>query len=461
MSSKPNNFHKFLEQINQFPQKRESPYIFQIGFDFGTSYSKCIYRDLVKNKSFIFTFNNKKKLEFLLSSSIIYKNNIFSINDQNQQYPEHGLWHIKMAIADLAKKKYTSPTLSYFNKIANLKPGSLEQEEFIKACGLFYLSRALNFVLRSIRNQFQDFGENLNDEMYVTMGIPVSDIEDKTTEGVFLELLEKAWTIACNHESLPKYSTYQDMKTILSETICCSKVCHVYPEVSANIQAFKESSNFPGSSRRIYLVSDVGAGTVDQCCFTCYQPIGRQDTDNYFSAQVFNLGSRIIEYNCTRELGKTEEEWRQRKEKGEITPKMESILHSIANKLEREVRNSTLNQLQERLYHFGEYITPKKSILSNTYLIFSGGGDMKLPYHKGVIDALTCEVGCPSPSGWKDRIITLGVPQDIKFPKGCQEKNWMKRLYVAYGLSFKYENLSAIKLPSETKIQPDPQSESR
>lgn len=34
--------------------KRLDPYFIQIGFDFGTSYSKCICRDVMKNKAWVY-----------------------------------------------------------------------------------------------------------------------------------------------------------------------------------------------------------------------------------------------------------------------------------------------------------------------------------------------------------------------------------------------------------------------
>ena len=71
---------------------------------------------------------------------------------------------------------------------------------------------------------------------------------------------------------------------------------------------------------------------------------------------------------------------------------------------------------------------------------------MKHPYHTSVIEALQSFFGNPlqddgssAKALWEDRVIQIDTPLDLNLPKGC--KNWMKRLYVAYGLSFKYEEL--------------------
>ena len=47
----------FIKRISPVGKKLRDPYVFQIGFDFGTSFSKFVYRDLAKDKSFVFTDN--------------------------------------------------------------------------------------------------------------------------------------------------------------------------------------------------------------------------------------------------------------------------------------------------------------------------------------------------------------------------------------------------------------------
>ena len=68
---------QFKRPQSQRNQSRD-PYVFQIGFDFGTSYSKCVIRD--RDKAFVFSFDLQGKREFLLSSSILYRDGFFSTN---------------------------------------------------------------------------------------------------------------------------------------------------------------------------------------------------------------------------------------------------------------------------------------------------------------------------------------------------------------------------------------------
>lgn len=445
-------------------------YRFQLGFDFGTSYSKCIYRNL-GSKAFVFTFDLNGRKEFLLSSSIICKNNTFYINEGNQQYPEHGLWHIKMALADLAQKKFSSPTLSRINQKFGLQPNSQKQTEFVKAACLFYLSRALRAVRSGILVRNPDFGKHDQDDMYVTMAIPVSNLRDNDTKNAFEDILKKAWRIACQTGPLSTQTSCQEMVAALTqESDPLDNSCHVYPEVSANIQPFRVSSQSPGDSANIYLVTDTGSGTVDQCCFTLTSRQKTGELINYFSAQVFELGSGAIERRCSATENGSIEKWRRMKELKQVDPILQQVLNEIAKELNRKASATTFRQLVGQLHDFDTQTdddkvktprnTPERAIRLHLYLIFTGGGDMDNPYHKAIINAVQELFEYPlknefttNKSIWQDRVITISKPEDLELPKSCDD--WMKRLYVAYGLSFKYEELPGIWLPNGKEVDQD------
>jgi len=85
--------------------KRSDPYFVQLGFDFGTSYSKCICRDMMKNKAWVHIYSKSqdKELPFLIPSTlVIEKNNISHVADTSIHYPENGLYHIKNALVLVA-----------------------------------------------------------------------------------------------------------------------------------------------------------------------------------------------------------------------------------------------------------------------------------------------------------------------------------------------------------------------
>lgn len=447
------------QRIAHTPQRRTSQYIFQLGFDFGTSYSKCIYRELHRNRAWVFTFTDSQgRQQYLLSSSIRYRNGVFSLNAANVQYPENGLWHIKMALADMAAKRFNSPVLTPFYVASGARPGSARFESFVKCAALFFLSQALRAIRKHILASFPDYGAHPQDEMYVTMAIPVSNMADRDTEALFLQLLGKAWNLACGTE-LPDVSDirWETMELLLKKPQPADDVCSVYPEVSANIQAFINSAASPGRTSNIYLLTDTGAGTVDQCCFTFYNRQGHEDSVNYFAASIFELGSGVIDRRCVEQFGGDVEQWRVVKESGNIR-RIYRAVTGIENELRNNVAGQTLKQLQRHLYD-GHGVWSPDSIRHYVFLIFAGGGDMNMPYHTAVIDSLRQAFGLPvqhmrdgttRKEQWENRVITMPVPADLELPDGCG--HWMKRLYVAYGISFNRRELPAVRLPDETAL---------
>lgn len=458
-----NNNHS---QLTTSSHTNRDAYVFQIGFDFGTSYSKCIIRELTKDQAFVFTFDHNGRAEYLISSTIIYQNNRFRINSENVQYPENGIWHIKMALVDIAHNNFTSPTLSQYNKSAGLIPGSPEQKKFVKSACLFYLAKTFGRIHEEIYRRFPDFGTHEGDDIFINMAIPVRDFEDKKTIDLFEELLEKSWSAVENNKNFSEQPTLEEMNLLLGQVITSKDKCRVYPEVSSNIQAFIKSPMFAGKSSDIYLVSDTGSGTVDQCCFTFYDPDLYEDTINYLSAQVFKLGSGRIELKCAEKFGGDIDKWRYFKEENinDKLSKINFIKNDILGDLRQSIVKYTIPQLYNHLYK-GRNVDPTSTIKRKLYIIFSGGGDVDMPYHQAVIHALQYKFGSPindssnRKEDWVDnRIIPIiDIPTNLEIPGN--RKDWMKRLFVAYGLSF--GALPKYMLPKETEIITETRTERR
>lgn len=252
---------------------RSNPYVIQIGFDWGTSYSKCIYRDLGKNRAFVYTFESNGREEFLISSSILYKDDKLYLNKSNEQYPNYGIWNIKMALSDICNKLYSSYSLNQFKKFTLIQHNEYSLKLFIKACSIFYLSKILQQIRTKIISTYHDFGQHPGDDMYVTMAIPVSDISNTYTKSIFKEVLGKAWYLACHKDLLGNLIARKTMEDIIQKNYKTDDlVFNVYPEVSANVQALCNSPYASINDTRIYIFTDIGSGTVDQCCFTFFSP---------------------------------------------------------------------------------------------------------------------------------------------------------------------------------------------
>lgn len=100
-------------------QERKDPYLVQIGFDFGTSFSKCIYREVIQNQAWVYTSNRYHSPEqpFLIPSTIVYDGEKFKRHeDSRYQYPTGGLYHLKFALEKVALEDWNASVLNGYKK---------------------------------------------------------------------------------------------------------------------------------------------------------------------------------------------------------------------------------------------------------------------------------------------------------------------------------------------------------
>jgi len=64
---------RVISDTTPIKPKSRQPYLIQIGFDFGTSYSKCVCRDVMTDKAWVHIPNKCRgqELPFLLSGALI------------------------------------------------------------------------------------------------------------------------------------------------------------------------------------------------------------------------------------------------------------------------------------------------------------------------------------------------------------------------------------------------------
>lgn len=275
--------------------KRE-PYIFQIGFDFGTAYSKCVIRDLNIDNAFVYIpkFSIDDNMPFLFPSAVCFENGFFSTYKSKFNFfakEDIKLNYLKLALEGIINRRNVNIIKKYQNCS---KPFNIETNTFVFLSTVFFLAKSISDILTYIKFKFQDYGKNEHDMVAINMCIPVYCANEKRIELVFAKALNCAWNISTYLTNIDKVSI-QDLiiytKQAFKLRTKSEDFCYIYPEVSANMQGFVRSRvSQPGT----YLFSDIGAGTVDQCIFIFDKTDGI-DKVAYISADVFLLGSSIIE----------------------------------------------------------------------------------------------------------------------------------------------------------------------
>lgn len=432
-----------------FPSNdQRDPFIFQIGFDFGTSSSKVVIRDINIDKAWVFQHYDAKKLSaILIPSVVLFDNDTFTIHDSiNKLYPKNGLYHLKVALEMVALSKLDAQILHEYGNIIG-KNCKYSPSEITKMATIFFLSLWLKRVVAHIKNKYPAYGSLKEDQIRVNMAIPVEDICDENVRGLFRSMLSIAWELKSESiiDTSIKIDDLYEYISIISDNNCTENdLCQVYPEVSANVQAFIRSPASSPDQTTIYFFTDVGAGTVDQSVFTF---AGREERKlNYFAGKVFPHGSRSIEFHacCKNPTIQNLEYWRRVKEKGNENKNIITAKYKVYDDVYRD-NQKTLHDTQKCLPE-GNGISKQKTLQEKVKFIFSGGGFISFPYKDAIIDSFKYITTYNH-----DPIVTsMPYPEDLELPEKCRK--YITRFYVAYGLSFLFDDLVMHSLPSENKI---------
>ncbi len=424
--------------------KRE-PYFFQIGFDFGTAFSKCICRDINTDESWVYVSPkfSGHDLACLCPSLVKLDGDYFCCSDHaDAHYPANGLFHLKWALKEVASNNRDAQVLDFFKDASDSEDYSF-LTIFIELCVIYYLAGVLGEIRNSIRKRFGDFGNNPGDYMAVNLGVPVAFAEMLRIREMFHGALCDAWGLADKLAGHPKIKI-KELKGLCIEKQYRVKeniqeACFLVPEVSANLQGFVKSRvSMPG----IYFFSDTGAATVDQCIFT-FTRKKYQESLNYLHADVLPLGSSQIEYLAASQKNGSEythwsdlEKWRKCKERGDDDPALVMARREILERLSK----STLKNLsvsRRKLYCHDQ--------LEETRLIFGGGGHCDNPYKQAVLYPFSYPTIFNKPINPN----IIGIPKPTDLSLNNDQSSWLPRLSVAYGLSFNRFDLADNLFPHQ------------
>ncbi len=425
--------------------RTEEPYFVQIGFDFGTSFSKCVCRDVVTDRAWVHIPERSAHLElpFLIPTVLTFGDGrVRRAGREAGFYPEDGLFHMKIALEKAALEAWNDQVFEPFCRLFGTgDPGRLR--EVVEATNVFFLAGALGEVRREVKRRLKGFGSHPRDHMAVNMAIPIADAEQPRVYELFSDILRTAWMLSdplagCSEIRLAELLGLVAEKRRPSGEEAANS-CFIYPEVSANVQGFVRSRV---SSPGIYLLSDTGAGWVDQSVFIFLR---RDDGEllSYLDASVLALGSSQIEFRAASREGRMDvsslEQWRERKERSNNEPQHEHVLAFARNAVAAELAQGTRTTLAK-----AKRKLCCKDQLQDTRVIFSGGGHCPNPYGSAVVEQFSCDLFLRP---FKPEVVGLPTPRDLEILP--DQARWMSRLSVAYGLSFVKEDLARFKYPKE------------
>ena len=425
----------------------DSKHFVQIGLDFGTAFTKCVYRDVMLDKAWVHLPSIVKDsvMPFLLPSVLHHSDGKLSHpGSTGGSYKAGCLYHVKMALEKVGKGNWSAPELAAYQEVARAL--GISVADFVEACAVYFIAGALGGVLEEVKARFK--GASPQGQIFVNMAVPVADIEHPKVNELFCRALRLAWVLAEQFAGFPKTGASELMEMIRkasskADGAIVREACFLYPEVSANVQAFVRSRV---SREGLYLFSDTGAGTVDQSVFLFSRADGK-DRLTYLAARVLPLGSSHIEIRAASKSKKAGwqdlEQWRELKESGRLNRTLTTVKREMWTELSGE-SSMTIGQAKQKL------INPQQ--INQLTMIFGGGGHCPIPYQVALMEQFENCYFTPAKIDQRrrrDEPFDIGMPSplDLELPRGG--KRWLDRLTVAYGLSFEQGQLADFKLPRQ------------
>lgn len=438
----------------------DSGHFVQIGLDFGTAFTKCVYRDVMLDKAWVHlpSIVKDSEMPFLLPSVLHHRDGKLSHpGSTGGAYKAGCIYHVKMALEKVGKENWSAPELTAYQEVA--KALGINVADFVEACAVYFIAGALGGVLHEINARFK--GASAQGQIFVNMAVPVADIDHPNVNEVFCRTLRLAWVLAEQLAEFPKTGVSELMEMIRkarskTDTAIVREACFLYPEVSANVQAFVRSRV---SREGLYLFSDTGAGTVDQSVFLFSRSDGK-DRLTYLAARVLPLGSSHIEIRAASKSKKSGwqdlEQWRELKESK--SGRSDRTLMTVKLEMKRTLMNVKLEMQTELSEESSMTIGQAKLKLINPQqinqltMIFGGGGHCHTPYELALMEQFENCYFTPAKIDQRRRsddpfVIGMPSPLDLELPRGG--KRWLDRLTVAYGLSFEQGQLADFKLPRQ------------
>lgn len=398
-----------------------------IGLDFGTSTTKVVVGDKQLKKSFAVPFRRGDGIEtYLIPSRLYVTRGEYSLESGN-------------AIFDDIKVMLLS------------NPDDLDCR--IKVVAYWAL------VLRHVRGwlfyQHADMYRDKEIFWTISVGIPTVDKEDKSLIRLYEELMMCAWLYSIKNKTINRGGV---RKTI--EKLDAAKYGDFEPEIrvvselAAQIYGFVVSNSFDEKAKNIYMMFDIGGGSLDSALFHVRPGRGDRWRFSYFNAQVEPLGALNLhrfrlgfwdrclrEYRAPKRLLQQLSRLSNNFEGGEVIPDaIEDYCKGITiefknNKSDpdwlfgkqalRQVKTDTLCSAVTTLH-----MLSREDVKNISFYACGGGSNMQF-YRKHLIE----EVSVPSQNSTWLYANEKPMPRpDNLQAEGVRSKDY-DRLSVAYGLS--------------------------
>ena len=210
-----------------------------MGLDFGTSSVKVVIGDAALDKSFLVPFNDAVGLgAYLLPSRLYQTDDKFSLVGGSQSHRD-----LKLSFV--------------------ASPSDVNNQVRLVAFLALVIARARGWLFSAQRNTFK----NTEIIWRLSVGLPAASSLSNDLAQRLQRLVAIAWRCAGCPQLLTEGGITQMVNEVEPSDVNGSVEVEVIPEIAAQIYGFVVSTAFDRKATNIYLMVDVGAGTVDSSLF--------------------------------------------------------------------------------------------------------------------------------------------------------------------------------------------------
>ena len=423
-------------------QRAPAPLHFNLGIDFGTSFTKVCYRDVGAEESGV-VLADGDGIEGALIPSLVGVDANGSISWGRQVDTGNGstVRYLKMLLAD--------------NKISGALPENdrfdLRRKKAIKALSAYFLSQIIIEAKGWILGNETERTRGREISWSANVGVPVEHCNSSKFK-TFREVLGVAWELVKRDlVSDTVEDAILEYEVIRGGLDLERSDCHATAEIAAAVQSFITSREAqPG----VYLYFDIGGGTLDGVGFKFSRSQGRPKID-FHSGKVEPLGVEAVSHHSgitdSRKVytGLHDDpipDWLS----GELKEFRQSIQRLVARVvMDAKPKNRdewTQGHLMRSLPKWKRTATIVNSSKSPVPVFVGGGGAGSLWYQQVVLsthgDHSLKNAGIPP-------FHLAGVPVPSDFDMRGLVDNEFSRLSISYGLSIAPGEGPEVKLPSE------------
>lgn len=396
-----------------------------LGVDFGTSSVKVVIGDSALGKSFVVPFSNQEGIEqYLLPSRLFQTASQFSLASGSE-------CHRDLKLAFLAA------------------PQDQNNQVRVVAFLALVIQRARAWLLTHHAQTYR------RTQLFwkLSVGLPAAHYQDSTLFEPFTQLCAVAWAVAGQAVPVNEPTILELLQQQQSATDSDRDAeVMVVPEIAAQIYGFVVSTSFDRKANNIFVMADVGAGTVDASLFRVFPARGGKWDFEFFTSVVqphgvSNLHRHRVDWwtAALRESAAPTELAQQLLRFKFQTDQQSNVPDSFANYFDgikvnhrkgapdpdRDFYDRTLAQVRgSAIWRAWKGNLLPKATLSGVPFFLSGGG-VRMKFYA----ALTASMN-ERPTGFSwlyatPRVLTL--PDDLVVDDIA--KSDYDRLSVAYGLS--------------------------